>query len=367
MSEENNKIKHKSISIEKCWAMEKRKSSLNKRNRRPNRTQGFISRSLSKEKLEDLYFVQNKSLQDIAKEYNCTKQMVKLLMEKYGLSRRKRSEARVLAIKEGKFEQFEYHDINENFFSEWSPQMAWVLGLLFTDGYIVEEGTGLRACSGLSVVLASIDRDMLENVRTHLKSTRPIRKKVQSYDKTKHIYSFDFYRKKMRDDLQKLGLIQRKSLTMKFPNVPEEYMRHFIRGCWDGDGSVYIGKNNKINASYVSGSKDFIERLAHELHKIGICRKKISQISKDLKEMKLKYGIGGSYPLAIHKQTRSNAYSIKLNSIGNCRIFFHYLYDGTDESSYLKRKYDVFMKGYIQSYKKVNFQRRQAVISNPRH
>lgn len=357
MSEENNKIKYKSISIEKNWAIEERKRILNKRNRHSNRPQGFISKSLSKEKLEDLYFVQNKSLQDIAEEYNCTRQMVKLLMEKYGLSRRKRPEARVLAIKQGKFEQFEYHDINENFFSEWSPQMAWLLGLLFTDGCIVEEGNGLRACPGQSVVLTSMDRDMLENVRTHLKSTRPIRKKVQSYDKTKHIYSFDFYRKKMRDDLQKLGLIQRKSLTMKFPNVPEEYMRHFIRGCWDGDGSVYIGKDNRVNASFVSGSQDFIEKLVYELHKIGICRKKISQRGKDFKKMKLKYGIGGPYPLAIHKETRSNAYSIKLNSIWNCRKFFHYLYDGTDESMYLKRKYDVFMKGYIQSYKKSKFSR----------
>ncbi len=185
-----------------------------------------------------------------------------------------------------------------------------------------------------------------------MNSSKRIRRISQSYDKTKYIYMFEFYREKMRDDLQKLGLTQRKSLTMKFPNVTEEYMRHFIRGCWDGDGSVYIGKNNKINASYVSGSKDFIERLAHELHKIGICREKLSQISKDLKEMKSKYGLGGPYPLAIHKETRSNAYSIKLNSIGNCRKFFHYLYDGTDESMYLKRKYDVLMKGYIQSYKK---------------
>ena len=58
-------------------------------------------------------------------------------MKKYGLIRRTQSKARIEAIKKGKFERLEYHDINENFFSEWSPEMAWVLGLLFTDGNIL--------------------------------------------------------------------------------------------------------------------------------------------------------------------------------------------------------------------------------------
>ncbi|MBI4679730.1 MAG: hypothetical protein HY753_00585, partial [Nitrospirae bacterium] len=205
--------------------------------KRKNYKRGVIINSLTKEILNELYFHQNKSLQDIAKEYNCTRPMVQLLMEKYELQRRTRGKARVLAIKEGKLEKFNYHEINENFFSEWSPAMAWVLGLLFTDGCF----------SGSRVTITSVDIELLEKVKNILGLSKPIAKRIQSYNKSKHIYSLEFYREQMREDLLKLGLVQRKSLIMQFPEVPEEYMRHFIRGCWDGDGSIYIS-NGKLNA-----------------------------------------------------------------------------------------------------------------------
>jgi hypothetical protein len=307
-----------------------------------------LTKSVTKETLEGLYFTQGKSLEDIAKEFNCTRQMVKLLMERYGIERRKRSEARVLAIKGGKFDRLEYHDINEDFFSVWSPAMAWILGLIFTDGCMQGDKKGQR------VSISSMDLELLEKVRNHLGSTRLIRKCIQSYDKTKHIFQLDFYREKMRDDLQRLGLVQRKSLIMKFPDVPEEYMPHFIRGCWDGDGSVYMS-GGKLNASYVTGSRDFLERLVAELFRAGICRVRTSASPDTFKLLKQIFGEGFckehiadivlSDTLNIHTEKRSNAYSIKLNSLDNLENLFHYLYDGIDETLYLKRKYDVFVEG----------------------
>lgn len=285
-------------------------------------TYRLITDSLTKDKLIDLYYKQNKSLQDIAKEYNCTRQMVKLLMEKYGLKRRKRSNARVLAIKRGKFARFEYHDIDEDFFAQWTPEMAWVLGLLFTDGNIqTDRATHQR------VSIASIDLDLLENVSRFLKTTRPIKKCIQSYDKTRHIYQLEFYREKMRDDLHNLGLIEKKSLIIQFPDVPAEYIRHFIRGCWDGDGTIYIDKEGKLNASYVTGSHEFIKRLVLELAKVGITKKR------------------QGYPLHIHKEKRSRALTIKLNSRTNLETLFHFFYDSVDDTMFLRRKYDVFVKG----------------------
>ncbi len=271
--------------------------------------------------LEDLYLEQEKSLEEIAKILGCTRPMVQILMEKHNIPRRNRSNARTLAIKNNKFKQFEYDTINEAFFSVWTPAMAWLLGLLFTDGYIMETGSGLR------VILASVDIEMLEKVRALLGSNRAIKKKVQSYDKTKHIYTFEFFREKMRTDLIYLGLNQRKSLNMLFPDVPEPFVRHFIRGCWDGDGSVYIDKKNKLNASFVTGSYEFMKKLVLELSNVGITKQTADQL------------------LSIHKEKRSNAYSIKLNSRKNLERLFHFFYEGVDECMFLRRKYDIFVQG----------------------
>lgn len=297
---------------------------------------GEISRKLSKEILEDLYRDKGKSLQDIAEEFKCTKQMVKILMDRYGLEIRSQSKARLLAIKKGKFENFEHDGIDEDFFSNWSPEMAWVLGLIFTDGCL----------SGGRVQICSIDLDLLDKVKGHLNSNKPIQKATQLYDNTKFIYRLEFYREKMRNDLAALGLIERKSLTMKFPDVPEEHIRHFIRGCWDGDGSVFIS-GSKLRASYISGSEHFVKRLVDELHKAGIHLKIIYGNSETTKHtmrfLMAKYPMN-QYPLKIHTDIRSKSptYSIKINAQESLLTLFHYFYDGVDESIYLTRKHNVF-------------------------
>ena len=65
----------------------------------------------------------------------------------------------------------------------------------------------------------------------------------------------------MWESLNKLGCKPNKSLILEFPK--EEYftspdlIRHFIRGYWDGDGS--LGIYNNINYASVIGTKAFVE------------------------------------------------------------------------------------------------------------
>jgi len=302
---------------------------------------GEITLVLTKEKLKKLYCQQNKSLGDIGKEFGCTRQTVMKLMKKYGIERKTQSIARIEAIKKGKFENLSYEDIDEKIFSNWSPEMAWALGLLFTDGHI----------RGNMVQFTSVDIDLLEKVKTLFQSSRPVQKRTQGYDKSKHIYAFAFSHPRIAEDLRKLGLHEKKSLDMVFPLIPEEYLRHFIRGCWDGDGSVFFDRKN-LSASYISGSKIFIERLVQELHEIGISKGLSYMIEKDrkrvlqpiTKEMLSKYP-DSRFPLTVFKDKRANAYYIKIRGKENIEKLFHYFYDGVDESMYLSRKYEVFVKG----------------------
>jgi len=290
----------------------------------------YLSARLSKEKLIDLYHHEAKSLQDIANVYNCSRTMIQKLMNEYGLQRRTRSEARKWAIRRGKFKGLEYSEMDEKFFTKWSPEMAWILGLIFTDGNLTNSGV---------VTLTSVDLEMLEKVKSLFDSTIHIRKQTQGYDKSKYIYIIRFGHEKMTQDLKKLGLTPQKSLTMPFPDIPEEHVRHFIRGCWDGDGSVYFEKRRpgEIRASFVSGSEQFIKRIVLELYKIGIERQRISYTKPS------ELGLPGS-KITIYKYKDRNGYYIKLQG-KNCQRLFHYFYDEVDESLYLKRKYEVFKKG----------------------
>ena len=300
-----------------------------------------ISNELTKGKLQELYCNQNKSLGDIGKEFGCSRQYIMKLMQKCGIERKTQSIASIEAIKKGKFDNLSYGDINEKFFGKWSPEMAWALGLLFTDGHI----------SGNMVQFTSVDIDLLEKVKPLFQSSRPIQKRTQSYDKSKHIYAFAFSHPKIAEDLRKLGLHERKSLTMKFPDILEEYIRHFIRGCWDGDGSIFFDKNRLV-ASYISGSKKFIERLVQELYKIGISKSGVSyRIEKSGKrnillptEEMLSNHPDGRFPITIHMKN-INAYYIKIQTIKNVEKLFHYFYDGVGESIYLTRKYKKFVEG----------------------
>ncbi len=339
-----NDVRHRARGL--CFSCYERESGTKNRGQVRGKY-GSASRKLNYEYLYKEYITKMRSLGDIAKESSCTRQYILRLLKKYGIERRTQSEARIEAMKKGKFEKFGYYEINENFFAKWSPKMAWVLGLLFTDVFI----------RPFSIAIWSMDREILEKIKNALGSTNPIGITPQSYDKSKHIHTFAFYREKLMEDLNKLGLHRRKSLNMMFPKVPEEYVRHFIRGCWDGDGSIFY-ERSKLVGSYISGSKKFIETLVQELYKIGISKSGVSyrleksgkRVSMPVtKEMLLNHP-DGRFPLTIHMKN-INAFYIKIQTRKNVEKLFHYFYDGVDESMYLSRKYNVFVEG-LESEKK---------------
>lgn len=110
----------------------------------------------------------------------------------------------------------------------------------------------------------------------------------------------------------------RKSLDLKFPYVPREFLRDFIRGVFDGDGCVYYPKEHRLSTSFSGASRDFIYRLEVTLSSLGMPRKKISQSRYKNIHYSLRYG---------HKDSL---------------VFFDLIYFNIENQLYLKRKYDKF-------------------------
>lgn len=73
----------------------------------------------------------------------------------------------------------------------------------------------------------------------------------------------------MYNDLCNHGCVDRKSKIIRMPNIPENLIRHFIRGYFDGDGSVcfYFAtkahKHRTLTTSFTSGSQGFLEDICN--------------------------------------------------------------------------------------------------------
>jgi intein-encoded DNA endonuclease-like protein len=133
------------------------------------------------------------------------------------------------------------YKVNEDFFRRWSAEMAYVLGFILTDGCI----------SGNMIIISQKDHEILDRIRGAIETNNPIRKRKNGRS---HIHTLVINRKSMVEDLAKLGIGEKKSLTVKFPEVPSEYLHHFIRGVVDGDGWV---QDRGYVMKVTSGSANF--------------------------------------------------------------------------------------------------------------
>jgi len=146
------------------------------------------------------------------------------------------------------------YKINEEFFRTWSAEMAYVLGFIITDGCI----------SGSTAYIYQKDRQILERINGAMSSNYPIheRKNGASY-----LHSINISRKSVVEDLKALGVSENKSLITGFPDVPAEFMSHFIRGVFDGDGWI---QDRGYVANVTSGSFLFATQLQHALEHFGV-------------------------------------------------------------------------------------------------
>ncbi len=170
--------------------------------------------------------------------------------------------------------EFPWH-FNKDFFKTWSDEMAYVLGLMMSDGYVFTNPRGSNYFG-----ITSTDLEIVEKLRTILASNHKIGIKRVKNPNWKTRYVLQIGSKDVVAELSKFGIIQNKSLNIKFPqNIPDRFLRHFVRGYFDGDGGVYLkqhwrrdrGKLNWVFQVYfVSGSRVFLEELHSILLKVCV-------------------------------------------------------------------------------------------------
>ena len=137
---------------------------------------------------------------------------------------------------------------NEEFFSDWTEEMAYVLGWMFSDGNMAPGNRMFR------IKLTARDIGILERIKSVLKTETPVR----VTGKLSNYAILAVSSRRMCQDLIGLGCTQNKTHRFKTPNVPRKLLRHFVRGYFDGDGSIGFNKPNTIRIRIVGANKQFI-------------------------------------------------------------------------------------------------------------
>jgi len=196
-------------------------------------------------------------------------------------------------------------------FEQITPEIAWVLGVIYSDGCVVcRKGKRGDTTYCLSFHQSKNDRDMLENIKTILKSNHPIIEGKDGY------LRLNFSSKAIVNKLIALGCPPRKSLILKYPDyLNSNTEHHFIRGLFDGDGSISIGKQTK---SSILGTKSICE---------GIKR------AADMKEI-------NSH---IYKHGRDDTiFAFTITDKTSKKKFYDFIYNNSTSENRLNRKYDKY-------------------------
>jgi intein-encoded DNA endonuclease-like protein len=155
--------------------------------------------------------------------------------------------------------------INQNFFKIWLPEMAYILGFIVADGCIIKRKD--RKDSYI-LNITSKDIEILEKIKTAIQSEYQIGKKYNSLGLP--YGQIQICNNTICKDLIRLGINPQKTYNIKPLNIPQKHFPDFVRGFFDGDGTVYIYNVNKtpqIKSGFVCASLDFLDDFNKKLCK----------------------------------------------------------------------------------------------------
>ena len=169
--------------------------------------------------------------------------------------------------------QYRKYLIEENYFEQINNQTKsyWV-GFLMADGYN----------NGKFIRIDIQDKGHLDKLREVLYTNNdiPIREKISSTDKI--VYYLTINNKRIVRDCENLGIVKRKSFICEYPNINSDYDKDFIRGVFDGDGSLCYsmdGNYRRYTFSIV-GSKKLMEQITKKMQflEVNIVLRKMKSI-----------------------------------------------------------------------------------------
>lgn len=212
------------------------------------------------------------------------------------------------------------YSVDSTLFNSWSPEMAYILGFISADGniYKTERAHVLQ--------IGCDDLDIIEKIQLIFKHNGPIYLKKRENGKT--AYGFRICDILLFNSLLQLGVTEKKSLTITPPTIPKRYIHHYIRGYFDGDGSVSYRKGpyeKRVVVDIYSASFNMAFFIYEQI------KKQVGNLYN-----------GRLYSTLAHQKTKY--YAIRLGHKASEQLF-KYMYNNAN-NLYLERKYNKFAEGF---------------------
>lgn len=266
-------------------------------------------KEVKEEILKDYY--NNIPIKSICIKYNISDPLLYKFFKTEKIKRRRK-----LRAKSKHFIQEDIFNLIDN------PSKAYWLGLIMADGCVTNKDTKLSFCVA--------DMEIPIKFKEFLKTSTPTgSRKVfdKRTNKTYMQYSIQVHSVRLIDSLKTYSIDNNKSSSGVFPNIKECYFKDFIRGLFDGDGSICKISRGNIKVSLIATEPilSFIQN--YMIDKFNFSRTKI---------------------LNVCNNKRAKQFKLYINRKIDQENFLTFIYENSNESNRLSRKYDKYKELFIK-------------------
>lgn len=206
-----------------------------------------------------------------------------------------------------------------------TKEKAYILGLYYADGFVTYKPEKYSYFSGIKLHIK--DLELLDRIKKLFPFFNII--------KEENVVVLRCNQRLFCEHLITNGVLTRKSSTnkykLKFPKIPPSLYSHFIRGYFDGDGSIYFNKNNSANSkgfTFTGNNYRFLKKIQEILWYEKI-------------PMKLYYSKNSKSVIRGKEVIFKNlCFSIRNQNSTTIKIASQYLYKGAN--LYMVRKHLIF-------------------------
>jgi hypothetical protein len=205
---------------------------------------------------------------------------------------------------------------NNNFFTNIDSEIkSYLLGYIIADGCISIEPKKRNNIiysysKRLSIGVSIDDEEIIKLLQFYISPKSKIKKfhNAKGALNRKESLSIRFSSSQIVDDLIKMNIKPNKTyhqdFIFDFNNIPKEYVNHFIRGFFDGDGCI-----NKSDLGFVSTSKYFLLQIKDIIcnNIPEITYRLIEEKGKTINYFRLLFNTGKGFKIKLHDYLYNNS------------------------------------------------------------